>query len=153
MPLAGGPRTEGASARCRRTTFRGVTGVIDNRLYVLTGCDQENCDAFIQVEFYRYNPATDQWTTLPPPPRYHNWGFGGVIGGKFYVTGTFRELDVYDPATNQWRTRAPMPRPRWLGARAAVGAKLYVIGGFQRNPDGSEQVVRTTSVYDPATDT
>jgi N-acetylneuraminic acid mutarotase len=135
------------------TTFRGVTGVFNNQLYVLTGCDQEDCASYSQVAFYRYDPVIDQWTTLPPPPRYHNWGFGGFIGGKFYVTGTFRELDVYDPATNQWTTKAPMPRARWLGAGAVVGGKLYVIGGYQRDPDRTIRVVRTTSVYDPTTDT
>lgn len=135
------------------TTFRGVTGVYNNQLYVLTGCDQENCASYSQVAFYRYDPGTDRWTTLPRPPRYHDWGFGGFIGGKFHVTGTYRELDVYDPASNQWTTRAPMPRRRWLGAGVALGGKLYVIGGYTENLDGTISAVRTTSVYDPATDT
>jgi N-acetylneuraminic acid mutarotase len=84
----------------------------------------------------------------------------GVIGGKFYVAGGVgglpdggNQLDVYDPATNRWTTKAPLPRARWSGAGVALRAKLYVIGGFARKPDGTETVVRTTSVYDPATDT
>jgi N-acetylneuraminic acid mutarotase len=46
-----------------------------------------------------------------------------------------------------------MPRRRWLGAGVALGGKLYVIGGYTENPDGSIKAVRTTSVYDAATDT
>jgi N-acetylneuraminic acid mutarotase len=134
------------------TTFRGVTGVINNKLYVLTGCDQEDCYFYDPIAFYRYDPATDQWEALPEPLDRHGWGMGGTIGGKLYVTGGSNQLDVYDPATNAWTTRAPMPRRRWMGAGATVGAKLYVIGGYQENADGTiVSGVRTTSVYDPAT--
>ena len=134
--------------------FRGITGVIDNRLYVVTNCDQEDCFDFVSMAFYRYNPSTDRWVVLPAPAHYHAWGFGGVIGGKFYVTGGTNALEVFDPATNQWTERTPMPRRRWLGAGAALGGRLYVIGGFRGELDGtSETIVATTSVYDPATDT
>lgn len=133
--------------------FRGVTGVINNRLYVVTDCDQEDCADFVPRAFYRYDAATDQWTVLPPAPHYHGWGYGGVIGGKFYVAGGSDQVDVYDPATNTWTTKAPMPRRRWLGAAAALGGKLYVFGGFQDAPDGETSIVRTTIVYDPSTDT
>jgi N-acetylneuraminic acid mutarotase len=135
------------------TTFRGVTGVINDKLYVLTGCDQENCEFIEPLAFYRYDPATDLWTTLPKPASRHEWGMGAVINGKFYVTGTTAQLDVYDPATNQWSTRAPMPRPRWKAAGVHLGGRLWVIGGNQRNPDGTVTTVRTTSVYDPGTNT
>jgi N-acetylneuraminic acid mutarotase len=133
--------------------FRGVTGVINNKLYVWTICDQEDCFDFIpHGAFYRYDPATDQWAVLPSSPHYHGWGIGGVIGGKFYVAGGSNQLDVYDPATNQWTTKAPMTSTRWLGAGAAAGGKLYFIGGLRRNADGSlTPGVPTTSVYDPAT--
>lgn len=136
------------------TTFRGVTGVINGKLYVLTGCDQEDCGSYELVAFYRYNPATDLWTTLPKPTAWHGWGVGGVIGGKFYVTGGSSQLDVYDPATNQWTTKAPMPRQRWLVAGAVLGGKLYVIGGYEENPDGSiTSSNRTTEIYNPITNT
>ena len=134
------------------TTFRGVTGVINNKLYVLTGCDQEDCMIFDPIAFYRYDPATDLWETLPEPSNWHGWGMGGTIGGKLYVTGGSSQLDVYDPVANSWSARAAMPLRRWMAAGATLGAKLYVIGGFQENTDGSiVSAVRTTSVYDPAT--
>ncbi len=143
--------------------FRGVTGVINNQLYVLTGCGGgADCDPFVPSAFYRYNPATGQWASLPTPTSTHEQGMGGVIGGKFYVVGgqdELNQLDVYDPATNTWTTRTPMPLGqfaaggRWAGAGVAVGAKLFVIGGFQRDRGGPITAVRTNNVYNPATNT
>lgn len=149
------PRTDTWRERAPMPTqgFRGITGVIDNRLYVVTNCDQEDCFDFVSRALYRYNPATDRWVVLRAPSSYHGWGFGGVIGGKFYVTGGSSALEVYDPATNRWTEKAPMPRRRWLGAGAALGGQLYVIGGFRGELDDTETIVATTSVYDPLTDT
>jgi N-acetylneuraminic acid mutarotase len=140
-------------------TSGGVTGVLNNQLYVLTNCGVDVCNFSDDLPlFYRYNPVTDEWTSLPTPSNSHHYGVGGFIGGKFYVTGGLRgvgdpkKLDVYDPVTKQWTTRAPIPRQRWLAAGATLAAKLYLIGGFQLTPDGSAApAVRTTSVYDPAT--
>jgi N-acetylneuraminic acid mutarotase len=137
------------------TSFRGVTGVINNKLYVVTGCTHDNCDQRVPSALYRYDPATDQWATLTAPPGFHGWAMGGVIGGKFYVTGTDADgaqLLAYDPATDQWTRKTPLNRPRWLGAGVALGAKLYVIGGLTELDDGSNPSVQTVSIYDPATD-
>lgn len=122
-------------------------------MYVLTGCDQEDCERFEPVAFYRYDPVTDQWAELPKPTSSHHWGMGGVINGNFYVTGLTTQLDVYDPATNQWTQKAPMPVRRWMGAGATAGGKLYVFGGLRENADGSiTPATKATSVYNPATD-
>ena len=133
--------------------FRGVTGVIDGKLYVFTNCDQENCFDFVSKALYRYDPAADQWTVLAAPNFLHDWGYGGVIGGKFYLTGGSSALEVYDPASNTWTTRAPLPRRRWLGASAALGGELYVIGGFIERGNGTIEAIRTVSVYNPGSNT
>jgi N-acetylneuraminic acid mutarotase len=138
--------------------FSGVTGVINNQLYVLTSCVGGDgvCDPYVGLGFYRYNPVTDRWTSLQTPSATHLEGMGAVIGGKFYVVGgqySAGQLDVYDPATNQWTTRAPMPEQRSLGGAASVAGKLYVFGGVWNDLNGSELTVATTNAYDPATDT
>ena len=134
----------------------GLTGVINNQLYVLTGCGflGVDCDEPVPLAFFRYDPVSDRWGALPAPTNAHSAGAGGVIGGKFYVTGGdgVSQLEVYDPATNVWTIKASMPGNRWFGASVAFQAQLYVIGGVERDPDGVSTLVRTTSVYDPATD-
>jgi N-acetylneuraminic acid mutarotase len=142
-------------------TSGGVTAVFNNQLYVLTNCGGDACSFSNDVPlFYRYDPATDTWTSLPAPGSSHTRGMGGFIGGKFYVTGGLtgvgdpKHLDVYDPATNHWTTAAPIARMRWAAAGVTVASKLYLVGGFQMNADGTAApAIRATSVYDPATNT
>ena len=135
------------------TTFRGVTGVINGKLYVLTGCDQEDCDSYQPRAFYCYNPLTDRWASLPPPTSQVAGRMGGVLGKKLYVTGGGNQLDMYDPATNQWTAQAPMPQQHSRGAAAALAGKLYVLGGYQEELDGTIKSILTASVYDPLTNT
>ncbi|HEV8177290.1 MAG TPA: hypothetical protein VGP44_06330, partial [Gemmatimonadales bacterium] len=68
-------------------TADGVTGVIDGRLYVLAGTCNDDSPPFDCNEansgnrgssrrFYRYDPATNNWTTLPSAPHEHGYGAG-----------------------------------------------------------------------------
>jgi N-acetylneuraminic acid mutarotase len=115
---------------------QGVSGVIDNNLYVLPGsCWTEGfpapgtCSTRPSRRFYRYDPVTNRWAPRPWAPHFHANGAAGVIDGKLYVVGgASRELDVYDPVTNKWTTRAPIPAAgRAIGA--VSGRKFYVIVG------------------------
>jgi N-acetylneuraminic acid mutarotase len=137
-----------------RQTAEGVTGVINGKLYVLSGTctDDEppvfDCDvASNRRLLYRYDPATNTWATLGPAPHSHAGGAAGVINGRFYVAGGGgnRRLDVYDPVTNIWRARADLPEARG-GAGAVLQNKLYMIGG---GPSGNRAVL----AYDPVTNT
>jgi N-acetylneuraminic acid mutarotase len=120
------------------TSYGGVTGVINNKLYVATQCEQEDCFEYGRF-LYRYDPATDQWTTLAPPPPYEvGLHAGGTIGGRLYVTGGGNKVAVYDPATDHWTLRTTSNQVESVNAGTTFGAKLYVFG-------------TTTSVYDTAT--
>jgi len=138
-------------------TIGGMSAVSNNQLYVVTSCNGEEClPPDDQPLFYRYDPVTDTWTSLPPPPNMHRRGAAGFIGGKLYVTGGFgtgdpRQLDVYDPATGQWSTRTPWGVQRAGMAGLAYNGKLYLIGGYRVNADGSVTAVRATNIYNPAT--
>jgi Kelch motif protein len=114
----------------------GVAGVIGDQLYVA----MPDPDRAGHTYFFRYNPATNKWTTLPSPG--DRYGMGAVLYGKFYLFGT--QTEAYDPATNAWTRKAPqppIPDPGVSagGAAAAAAGKLYV---FDEN----------TFVYDPLSD-
>jgi len=102
----------------------GVTGVIDDKLYV---AEMKDLQADHSV-LLRYDPATKKWATLSSPK--HAYHMGGVLYGKLYLVGHTTEM--YDPATNQWTDKAPPPLgPYFTGLRTAAvaQAKLYVFDG------------------------
>jgi hypothetical protein len=148
----------------------GVTGVIKNKLYVVTFCHalryyvEYGCVGDLTgPRLFRYNPVTDRWVTLAPPfpvatgndPSEVSTLAGGVIGGKFYVMGgDFRNngrLSVYDPATNQWTPKTPLGLARWGVATAVLDNKLYVMGG-SRIRNNLYEMLDITRAYDPVTD-
>jgi N-acetylneuraminic acid mutarotase len=130
------------------TNERGVTGVINNQMYVLTGCDQEDCSDAI-IAFYRYNPATNQWAKLPAPPGSLMRSIAGTIGKKFYVTGNNGQIGVYDPVTNSWTMKTATGQVPFNATGLALSAKLYALNLDHGNPDGT--VTTSIRVYDPAT--
>jgi N-acetylneuraminic acid mutarotase len=92
---------------------------------------------------FRYDPATNRWTWKRPAPHYRWGGAGGVINGKFYVTGgSDRSLDRYDPATDTWTTLAPLPTAGAARGTAMQG-KLFVVVLTSTG--------RRAYAYDPAT--
>jgi N-acetylneuraminic acid mutarotase len=137
----------------------GVTGVINGKLYVVSGAFMSNEPWGYQERyrslFFRYNPGTDQWTTLPSPfagiATYSPY-VGGVIGGKFYVMATSpythdSYFAVYDPSTNRWTAKTSLRLARPGAATAVLGNKLFLMGGT-RSDIGT---VAITLAYDPAT--
>jgi hypothetical protein len=134
----------------------GVTGVIDNKLYVLPGtCSGERypnpgyCAEEPTRRFYRYSPTTNSWVSRRPAPHFHRFGAAAVITGKLYVAGGLNgntplsRLDVYDPATNRWTTRASLPT-----GGPARGAALQ--GQFFVILNGSDGTIHAYA-YNPAT--
>lgn len=144
-------------AEMPRRFAQGVTGVINGKLYVLTGgCNNCGPERFTR-RLYRYDPVTDSWAALPWSPNFHVMGAGAVINGKFYVAGghdqdfqSSNKLDVYDPATNKWKTLAPMPTARMGVAGAALENKLYILGRSDVDPGEPQNQVEA---YDPVTNT
>ena len=139
---------------------RGVTGVINGKLYVLTQCYEDQGGPWnpecARYNFFRYNPATDRWARLAsPPPGIGLFGMGGVIGGKFYAMGGVGAngmLAVYDRSTDQWTLKTPLDRMRFGSAATVLDRKLYVMGGVRLWEDSRRETLDVTIVYDPVTD-
>jgi N-acetylneuraminic acid mutarotase len=140
-----------------RASGCGIQGAIGGQLYVYAGCIgvPQVPDAH---RLFRYDPHTDGWVTLSPPPRRHTFSpFGGALGDKFYVGGGWFDhaptgfVYAYDPATNTWAERAAVPHGggHAFGAYNVLGGKLYVAGGIDDGGLPTDQL----SVYDPASNT
>lgn len=146
-----------------RPTADGVTGVINNKLYVLSGtCNDDTPPVFdcevdsVRRTLYRYDPVANAWTILGSAPRSHVNAAGGVINGKFYVAGGANDfgqataaLDVYDPATKTWKSLAPLPTAGTFASGTVLQNKLFVVSGSY--VDGRANL--HTYVYDPLANT
>jgi len=134
-----------------------TTGVIDGRLYVVSGSNSGGDTPVVE----RYDPRTNTWSTLAPLPDT-DWGrdgrYGGtmgVIGGKLYLAGGWRtspglpttSLFIYDPATDAWSQGAAMPLYSGGSLGGVIDGKLYVHTPY----NGYSGTHRYFHVYDPAT--
>jgi len=124
--------------------------------------------------FWKFDPRTGQWTSLPSNPVPVHHGASASIGNKFYVFGGFRLPDtgkvgwypenkawVFDLDRKTWSALPPMPTPRGALAAVAVGKKIYVSGGARipagmslpdgLTPGGPVELLGTLEVFDTET--
>src|SRR5205085_3505290 len=84
---------------------------------------------------FRYEPARDRWSVMPPAPTPRGAFGAAVIGRSLYVAGGVTNghpadsMEIYDFPSQSWRRGRPMPVPAEHVAGAAVGGAFYVRGG------------------------
>lgn len=150
--LPGGPAMQGMNLAAHGGKIYRIGGMTPRNY------PGEPSDTHSIADCARYDPATKKWTALPPLPEARSSHDVVVIGDRLYVTGgwalkgkggekwydTTVVLDLKaDPLA--WK-EVPQPFHRRALMASAHNGKMYVIGGF--NDKG--QIVRETSVYDPA---
>jgi N-acetylneuraminic acid mutarotase len=117
--------------------------VVNGKIYFLGG---DICE--------RYDPETNSWTAVTPPPVYNAWGAVVACQNKIYVIGGAAEYptQVYDPATGTWENRTSPPGTTLSHQATAVDDKIYLIGGAQLAPLGILATSAVNYVYDTTTD-
>jgi N-acetylneuraminic acid mutarotase len=147
-------------ARAPEGLTHQAVAALDGKLYVLGGFGGSR-HTRSSPGAYVYDPATDDWETLPSPPSGTQGGgvmvaVGGMIhtiGGRAMGDGegssVFADHNVYDPSTNAWREAAPLPTPRDHAAGFVFDGKIHVIGGRVGETDAN---VALHDIYDPVTD-
>jgi outer membrane protein assembly factor BamB len=114
-------------------------------------------------EVVRYDPATQQWTPLPPLPEPRSSHDSVLVGDTLYVGGGWRLAgDDGEGVHAQWHTtllaldlRAPergwrsvaQPFQRRALAAVAGGGRLWFLGGM----DGEDEPSRAVDWHEPAT--
>lgn len=102
----------------------------------------------------RYDPETDTWLAIKPPPIYNAWATVVTCQNKIYIIGGISDLptQVYDPLTDSWENRTSIPTTL-LGHKAnVVNDKIYVISGGIPSYISIVKPSDATYVYDPTTD-
>lgn len=123
---------------------------LDGKIYVAGGF----LDDWTAVDLaYRYDPAADIWTSLPPLPTPRG-ALNLVAAGAllFAITGRgsthVPAVEAFDPVSGVWSRRRVIPTARDHAAAAEIDGKIYVVGG---RIDGVGNL-GTLEVYDPARD-
>jgi DNA-binding CsgD family transcriptional regulator/N-acetylneuraminic acid mutarotase len=103
----------------------------DGQLYLFGGWDGT---AYLTLSL-RYDPTTEQWTTLEPMPTARAFAGAGTIGETIYVVGGYdgqNELatcQAYHPRSDAWQDCPAMNAPRGGLNVAVVAGALYAVGG------------------------
>lgn len=107
-----------------------------------------------------YDPASDEWESLPFLPATRHHCVAAAIGDKIYIVSgrdviieeVQAESYVFDPETRLYTEVAPILTPRGGAAGALLEGKIYVFGG-EGNVNDPRKIFHETEVYDPLTDT
>lgn len=128
-------------------------GVIDGKLYVVSGCCVVRDYPYTRFTDMRiYDPSTDSWTSGSSIPLGVYAAGAGVIGSKLYVAAGQKEdgnvdtLQIYDAATQMWSQGPSMPDASAAPAAGVINGKLYVAGGMNA---ANIDTVNTLRIFDP----
>jgi N-acetylneuraminic acid mutarotase len=138
-------------------TERGASCVTthQNKVYVFGGTnDQALPDASI------FDPASDEWETLPFVPATRHHCVAAEIKGKIYIVSgrdvvieeVQAESYVFDPVAKTYTEVAPILTPRGGAAGGLLNGRIFVFGG-EGNRDDARGIFHEAEMYDPATDT
>ncbi len=132
--------SQGAQLPTNRQRGSAGTVVYNNKIYMVGGSTNGH-DAGMVNWFDEYNPANDQWSTLPNAPTKRDHFSAAVVGNKLVVAGgrqtdhptTFANLvsqvDIYNFSTGTWTSGAPIPTQRAGAMAVSYGEEIIVIGG------------------------
>jgi len=132
--------SQGAELPINRRRGSAGTVVYNNKIYLIGGSTNGH-DAGMVNWFDEYNPANNQWKTMPSAPTKRDHFSAAIVGNKLVAAGgrqtdhpmTFANLvfqvDVYNFGTGQWTSGASIPTPRAGAMTVSYGDEIIVIGG------------------------
>ena len=120
--------------------------VVGEKVYVGGGSTDSDDDDYL---VFQYNPASDEWTSLPPCPVC---GFGlGQLSGELLTVGgaardgVTRKVYRYKAESQQWEEfLQPIPTARWCPTVISAQSALTACGGATHT---SSVPLTTVEVY------
>ena len=101
-------------------------------LYAVGGRDATSRDVAV---LERYDPAADDWATLPPMRVARDGLAAAVTAGRLFAvggerpTGVLDTVEAYDIRRRRWTEMKPLPRPRHGLAVIAARDRLFALVG------------------------
>lgn len=138
--------------------LRGMSAIGDGNgnVFVFGGSTTLN-DSGIQDTNYRYDVATDAWSTVGPMlVGTRDSAVTSDADGLIYLTGGMTStgatdaVQQYNPTTNTWVIQTPLPAPVYSHAAAFdAGGRIMVAGGFNATGTATNAVYRTQNLSVP----
>jgi N-acetylneuraminic acid mutarotase len=151
-------------------TWSRAADTPDRMTHAATAVDEQTGTVWVGMFFlhdglksstlvWKYNVATNTWSTGPSLPQGRGAGAMAIVGRELHAWGGLDtnqkgraehwRLDLNNPSAG-WVTDTPMPRTVNHHGGVALNGKLYSIGGIE---DKIENTSNRTEVliYDPAT--
>ncbi len=128
--IEGGPGPWTNASPLPANLVRYAFAQVGDVLYVAGGV----ANGTVVGTLYRYDTASDTWTTLAPMPTATGEApTGAYFNGKLYVVGgnSVNVLNIYDIATDSWSSGAPIPQAggTYGAAGGAYNGRFFVAGG------------------------
>jgi N-acetylneuraminic acid mutarotase len=118
----------------------------DGRIFLVGGMSQTDSPSQPVRALTVYDPATNSYRDLSPPPTSYVGASAVVVGGVLLVNDG--EVSRYDIASDTWTAAAPAPVHLIRRAAVAVGGRAYFFGGYRDD----FQMVSSADAYDVAAD-
>jgi hypothetical protein len=107
------------------------------RLYVVGGyASPTDTSTDAVTGFWRYDPATRRWHTMPPASVPRAAAGAAVLGHRLYVVGgrndasaALSSLAIFDFDTGRWSLGPSLAHPREHLAAVAAGGAIWALGG------------------------
>ncbi len=86
-------------------------------------------------DLWRYDPAADDWSRMPPAPTERGAAATAVVGDELYLAGggdemrPLKSFDIFDFTTGTWRRGPDLPLATDHVAGASYDGAFYVFGG------------------------
>jgi len=113
-----------------------AAGVVGDRLLVAGGTYWVDGKKFWDRRVDAYDPAANQWQSLPPLPQPLGDAAAVTVGGEFYILGGgadgLAQTTVHCYQDGAWGTlpRMALPSPRRSSAAVVLDGSIYLIGGI-----------------------
>jgi hypothetical protein len=122
----------------------------DGQIYAFAGETASGISQSVE----KYDPGTDQWSSMESKPTPVTDVSAAIIAGRIYVPGGLtpsgelsKALEIYSPIEDRWERGADLPFGISAYALVAYEGNLYLIGGW----DGGGYL-NSVLQYDPELD-
>jgi N-acetylneuraminic acid mutarotase len=130
---------------------------VNDQIYMYGGSPDGNIGTDLS-QMDRYDPSTDEWTSVAPMATARGWIKGVCCNGYIYAISGFNiagaeepSVEEYSIATNSWRYRTSIPTPEIAYSAVVYHDSIIIVMGG--TPDSAGNPDTRVQIFNPAANT